>query len=453
MPNVAFEKQSDVKATLTINVSQKELETKLKEELKKAQKTANMKGFRKGKAPMSTLRKMMGNEMLGRILDQEINEALYGYIDEEKLEIIFSPMPAEKQELIDLDAKSVQDVSLVYDLALRPEFEIKIPTATLDQFVLKTDDEFIAQRLTGLRNQLGESKEVDEDIQKNDILNVLFTELAKVNPKKDGVTNETKLFVDSLSEELQKDLLGKDAGYTTDVDIFEVEKESTETYVRKYLMGLEDEAQEVGSKFRLQVLDITRNVPAELDEAFFQKFDPSGKVTDEEGLKARIIEDHSSGFNRQGESMLDFQIQKELVEATEIELPVDFMKRINEDQDQPYERFERGVRWMMIRNQYAKEKEIEISDADIRNAAAEQLIGMMGGQRPGWLNDEFVDNYAARVMEDEKQRDELLYRVLESKIMASLREEVKINEVAIDADAFNEKIQEFNKEFGADEEE
>jgi trigger factor len=453
MPNVAFEKQSDVNAQVIINLSKEELETKLKEELKKAQKTANMKGFRKGKAPMSTLRKMMGNEMLGRILDQEINESLYGYIDENKLEIIFSPMPAEQQELLDIDAKRVSDVTFAYDLALRPTFEIKLPATELDKFVLKTDDEFIEERLTGLRKQLGETKEVENDIQKNDVLNVVFTELAKVNPKKDGVTNETKLFLDGLTEALQEELLGKDAGYTTDVDIYEVEKQSNETYVRKYLMGLEDEAQEVGRKFRLQVVDISRNVPAELDEDFFKKFDPSGEITDEEALRVQIVEDNASGFNRQGESMLEFQIQKELVEGSEIELPTDFMQRLNAEQDQNYERFERGVRWMLIRSQYAKEKDLEVTDGDIRSAAADQLIGMMGGQRPEWLNDGFVDNYAARVMEDEKQRDELIYRTLETKIMASLREEVKTKEIGIDADAFNEKIQEFNKEFGADEEE
>lgn len=453
MPNVAFEKQSDVNAQLIINLSKEELETKLKEELKKAQKTANMKGFRKGKAPMSTLRKMMGNEMLGRILDQEINEALYGYIDENELEIIFSPMPAAQQELLDIDAKRVSDVTFAYDLALRPTFEIKMPTTELDKFVLKTDDKFIEERLTGLRKQLGETMEVDSDIQKNDVLNVSFVELDENGPKENGVNNETKLFFDGLTEALQEKLLGKDAGYTTEVDIYEVEKNDNETYVRKYLLELEDEAQEFGRKFRMLVIDISRNVPAELDEDFFEKFDPSGEITDEEALRAQIVKDNASGFNRQGESMLDFLIQKELVEGTEIELPTDFMQRLNAEQNQNYERFERGVRWMMIRSQYIKDKDLELTEGDIRSAAAEQLIGMMGGQRPAWLNDEFVDNYAARVMEDEKQRDELIYRTLETKIMASLREEVKTKEIQIDADAFNEKIQEFNKEFGADEEE
>ena len=42
---------------------------------------------------------------------------------------------------------------------------------------------------------------------------------------------------------------------------------------------------------------------------------------------------------------------------------------------------------------------------------------------------------------------------METKIMASMRAEVATTEVALDSDAFNERIQEFNKEFGDQEEE
>ncbi|PHI21536.1 hypothetical protein CEQ90_01610 [Lewinellaceae bacterium SD302] len=455
MPNVVFDKTSDVTATLTINVSKDELDQKLKAELNKARKTANLKGFRKGKAPLSTLRKMMGNDLLSQIMDREINESLFGYIDENKVEVIFSPMPAKEQELVDIDAKNVQDVALVYDLALRPEFELKVPGKTFDKFVLLTDDDFIDERVSDLRKQLGESKEVEKGIQDNDVVTVTFTQLDEAGkPVEGGITNETKLFTDSLEDKLKEELTGKDVGFETKVDPTKVEKSSTDTYVKKYLLGLDgEEAEMPAGEFQLKVEGITRVSPAELDEEFFKKFDPSGEVTDEAGLRKRIQEDNAAGFNKQGDSMLDFQIQKELVENTKMELPTEFLKRVNEDQEQSLERFERGIRWMMIRNEYAKQHELQVTQEDISEAAASQLIGMMGGQRPEWLNDEFIDNYAARMMEDEKQRDELIYRTLETKIMESLRGEVKTKDIAITADDFNEKIKEFNEEFKESEEE
>ncbi|MEM9836110.1 MAG: trigger factor [Bacteroidota bacterium] len=453
MPNVAFDKQSDVTATLTVSLTKEELENKLKSELKKARKTANLRGFRKGKAPLSALRKLMGNEILGRLLDQEINDSLFGYIEENEVDIIFSPMPIE-QEQIDVDAKNVKDLNLAYELALRPSFELSIPTETFERFQLNVDDAFVDERLLALRRQFAESEDVESDIKENDILTVAFTELVDGAPKEDGISNETKLFVDALEEDVVEQLKGQDVGFITEVDINAIEKDATETYVRKYLLELEDEDTTFEPTFQLEVKNISRRDPAELDEAFFEKFDPSGTVTDEAALREKIQSDNAEGFNKQGNSMVDYAVQKALVEGTEIELAHDFLQRVHaEGSEQSYERFVRGIRWMLIRNAYLKQEDLEITQEDLRAATTNQLVGMMGGQRPDWLNDEFIDNYSARVLQDEKQRDELIYQVTETKIMDSLREKVSITDIPLSADEFNAKIEAFNALYQADEEE
>ncbi|MEL6356856.1 MAG: hypothetical protein AAFQ37_08015, partial [Bacteroidota bacterium] len=245
------------------------------------------------------------------------------------------------------------------------------------------------------------------------------------------------------------------AGFTLDVNVHEVEKNSTPVYAGKYLLGLENpEETTFADQFRLEVKSITRREPAELDEAFYQKFDPSGEVTDEAALRERIIKDNAAGFNKQGESMVDYQVQKTLVENTEIELPEEFLKRAHEEGQQTYERFVRGIRWMLIRSKYSNDNDLEVKEEDLRAAATEQLLAMMGGQRPDWLNDEFINNYTARMLEDEKQRNELLYSAQEKKIMADLRGKIKTKEILIASEDFNEKIEVFNKELqDSDEEE
>lgn len=453
MPNVAFEKLNNVTANLTVTLTKEELENQLNAELKKAQKTAKMRGFRPGKTPMSTIRKMMGPELFGRILDKEINEALFGYIEDNKVDIIFSPLPAENQDQIDVNAMNVQDVSLKYELALRPEVTVSVPTKKFERLQLLTDDTFIDERLLALRRQLSESKEVESGIQENDIITVKFTELENGTVKEDGITNDCKLFLDSLTEETVAVLTGKDVGFTTEVNIFEVEKDSAETYVRKYLLEVEADTA-FGDTFNMEVLSISRREPAVMDEAFFEKFDPTGEITDEAGLRQRIADENSAGFNSQGNSMVDYEVQKTLVAETEIELAHDILKRIHtEEEDQSYERFERGIRWMLIRNAYLKQEKIEVTAEDLKEATVKQLVQMMGGQRPAWLNDEFVNNYAAKVLEDEKQRNELIYNVTETKIMDSLREKIQTEDNYITSDEFNERINEFNKHYNAAEEE
>jgi trigger factor len=123
------------------------------------------------------------------------------------------------------------------------------------------------------------------------------------------------------------------------------------------------------------------------------------------------------------------------------------MKQINEEDPNgsDFEIFQRGVKWMLIRNQYAEGADIKLEYEDIKAEAVTSLMGMLGGQRPDFLTDEFIDNYVKQMLQDEKQREQLSSNAIEKKIMASLREKVTFTENALDADGFNELIKEFNE--------
>ena len=454
MPTVTFDKTSNVTGRIRVQLPKDELSKKLNAELKKESKNVNMKGFRKGKTPVSALRKLMGNQVLGPLLDREIQQALFGYIDENKLKVIFSPIPVEEESSrVQVTATNLADLDLVYDLALEPEFDLKMPDEAITLYTFDANDTFLDEQVENLLKQRGENKELGEDatIEENDLVKVALRE---VDGGEDSIeSTDVSLYIDSLSDEMKEELIGKSIGYETTVsDISKVEKNSTEAYARKYLLNLDDPAEGdepislEGKSFTLTVTGISRIEPAELDEELYTQFDPSGGVTDEESLRAKIAEDNAAGFNEQGIGMANFEIQRALVEQNDFELPLDLMKQINEESGQrQFDLFERGVRWMLIRNKFAAEKNIELQYEDIRAEALQSLMRMLGGQRPDFLTDEFVDNYVQNMLKDEKQREELANNALEKKIMTAIREEVTFNEQALDAEAFNETIKEFNE--------
>ncbi|MEM7574417.1 MAG: trigger factor [Bacteroidota bacterium] len=453
MPNYDFQQHSPVSASLTITLPEAELNTALKEELKKARQRVDMKGFRKGKTPISVLRKMMGNQMLGDIIDQKIQESMSSYLEENEVDLIFSPMAKEQQEEINLDARQLADVTIAFDLALRPDFEISFPAEPLTKYALEVDDSLVDESLDRLRKQLGTQEEIKKDIQAEDILTVDAIELNdKGNKKRGGITNEFKLFLSNASESVKEQLLGQDKGAEIKVNIHEIEDNATESYVRKYFLGLEDEEASFGDDFKLVVKTVERLKPAELDEDFFGKYDPSGAVTDEAGLRERIAEDNRAGFADQGRVLLQNELTRYMVENTEIELPADFMERVRKEENSKPERFERGVRWMLIRNKYAGDHDIQLQQEDLRRESDANILQMMGGQRPEWLNDDFLNNFLQRTMEDEKQRDELVFRALENKIVNHLLDNIDFKEEEVSADRFNEIIKEFNEQYGEEEE-
>ena len=445
MADVSFEKTGNVTGLITLKVTKDELNQQITDELKKQRKKVSMKGFRKGKTPLSTLRKMMGNQILGEVLDKTIREGLFGYIEDNDIKIIFSPQPVDEENTPTITATSLQDVDFKYELALEPEFEIKMPDEAIDLYVLDVTDTFLDEQIERMLKGAGTTDAVEDgEVEDNDVLDVTFTE---AGPVEDKITNSTKLYVDALSDEGKQLFLGKKVGdVVTVTDLKSLEKESTDTYVAKYFLGLEDGDTDLeGKSFEVTVDGISRLTPGEMDEAFFAEFDPSGEVTDEAALRAKITADNKEGFARQGEGMANFAIQKALVEGTEIELPTAFMERINEDEDaQPMDEFERAVKWMLIRNKVADDADIKIEYEDIKAEATESLIGMLGGQRPDFLTDEFIDNYVQRMLSDDEQRQQLTGNAIQKKIMNHLRGTVTLVEKPVDADEFNQVIQDFN---------
>jgi trigger factor len=447
MPNVTFDKTGNVTGRLEVAITKVELNDKLVAELKKQKNKVSMKGFRKGKTPLSTLRKMMGNQILGQILDDQIKESLFGHIEENNIKLIFSPQPVDDENTPMLTANTLQDITFKYDLALEPEFEMELPKKTFDKYVLKTDKKFLDEQVERMLKQGGETEEIEEGkVGKEDILDVTFTE---VGPLDDKITNDTKLYVDSLSAAGKKMVVGKKIGSTIKVkDMSAIEKESTPTYVNKYLLELEDADADISGKtFEMTINKASRVTAAELNEEFFTKFDASGEITTEEQMREKIAEDNGAGFNKQGEMIANFEIQKALVEGTDIELPLDIMKAIHEeDANGSFDMFQRGVKWMLIRNKYAEKNDVKLEYEDIKAEAVESLMGMLGGQRPDFLTDEFIDNYVKQMLQDEKQREQLSSNAIEKKIMASIRGSVKTKDKKLDADGFNELIKSFNEE-------
>ena len=446
MPQVSFEKTGNVTGVITVHLPKSELNEKLTIELKKQRGKVNMKGFRKGKVPMSTLRKMFGNEVLGRILDTEVREGLFGHIENEKLNIIFSPRPIEEEGTPVITAGNLQDLTLKYEVALEPEFNYEIPTDAVEYFVLDVSDEDVDEAVESMLKRAGESEDLEEGtVEENDVLTINITE---AGPLEDKITNETKLYTESLTENGKELFMGKAIGDTITVDdLNDIEEESTETYVKKYFLGLEDADTDIsGKSWEVTIKGITRLTPAELNEEFFTKYNPAGDITTEEQLREDIVRQQSSGFQQQADGMANFAIQKAMVENTEMELPIEMMKELNEGEETPFEQFERGVRWMLIRNKFASDEDIKLEYEDLKEEAVQGLLGMLGGQRPDFLTDDFIDSYVQRALQDEEQRNQLTSSALEKKIMTSLREKVTLQETKLSADDFNDQIKKFNEE-------
>src|SRR5689334_16361026 len=89
--SVEVEKVSNVERRLTIIVPVNQVEEAYTIQLSRFAKSANIKGFRPGKAPMSFIQQRFGDDARKEALSDVIQKSLYKAITDEKLSPINTP--------------------------------------------------------------------------------------------------------------------------------------------------------------------------------------------------------------------------------------------------------------------------------------------------------------------------------------------------------------------------
>jgi trigger factor len=103
-----------------------DLDQKLTGRIEEMKPGIHLKGFRKGKAPVSYLKKTFGKSMMGEIVEAAVNESSQKAVTDNSLKPAFPPqidLISEMQEVV--DGKS--DLEFTVKVDLMPDFELTDP--------------------------------------------------------------------------------------------------------------------------------------------------------------------------------------------------------------------------------------------------------------------------------------------------------------------------------------
>ena len=112
MPKVVREDIDTLNASLTISISREDYAPTFEQELKKYRDKAHIKGFRKGKTPMSFLKKAYGQSVLSEVINEMLQKELITFMQEDPAAYLGQPIPSEDQPPIDFDVKELEDYTL-----------------------------------------------------------------------------------------------------------------------------------------------------------------------------------------------------------------------------------------------------------------------------------------------------------------------------------------------------
>lgn len=448
--NITKNQIDNLNAIIKIELAKEDYALRVENALKDYQKKVVIDGFRKGKTPMGIVKKMYGKALLVEEINKVLGEALSNYIKDNDLQILGEPLPNEtEQKELSLDEENFE---FLYDIALSPEVNAKMSKRDKVPFYsIKVDEEMIGKQIENMCKNNGTMIPVDE-IEGTEYLKGELIELdADGKEKEDGIRNEdaSMSVFHMKDEDAVKLFKGKKAGEEVK---FNAAKAFPNQADYAAMLGVaKEDAAKAGENFCFIVKDIKRYVDGEVNEELFTKVYGEGVVKNVEEFRAKVKEDIENQLKGHIEYRFTVDAKEKLVKKNEdVVLPEAFLKRwivavnkelTEEEVEKDFDGYRDEFKWQLIKSAIVKEFAIKLETEDMkkeaRQVAAAQLqqYGLFG------LTDEQLDGFAVKLLEDEKQRQHLYEKALDSKIFAAVKENVKLEEQEISMADFEKLFQ------------
>ena len=424
-------KINDLTYQLNVNIEKAEAQEKKKKALNEYRKKVEIRGFRKGMAPMSLVEKMHGIQALVETVNQMISDAINSHITENKLNILGEPLPNEEKQK-EIDWENAESYEFVFDIALAPKVE----------FTLSKDDKIVSYNVavseeakkaykSNMLKQFGKLENTDS-VKEEDFI---IADLEQGENKVEG----TYITLRQMAEEAKGQFLGKKPGESFEVNVHETFVNETD---RAALLKVKkEELASVEPMWKVTVKEVKTFVEAEQTQEIYDRMFGEGVVTDEAGFEAKVAERIALEYKQESDFRFVLDAREYLLNKTNIELPEEFMKRwlftINEgkftmeDIEKDFALFCKDFRWQMISQYIMREQKMEITREEVLAAAkqiAKYQFAMYG------LNDvpeEQLNHYAESILANEKEGRRIVEKTEQDKVIGYVKSVVTLEEKEI----------------------
>ena len=442
--NITFEKTGNVTGVLTLNIEKADYEANVKKGLQNAQKKVQMPGFRPGHVPAGMVKKMYGTQIKAEEVQKLIGEKLYAYIQENNLDVLGEPIAHDDQVDIEKDDNFV----LHFDLGLSPEMNIELSANdTVDYYDINVTAEMVDAQVKRMAQQAGHPENV-QSYEERDILRGILAQLDENGQPVEGgiVIESASLMPTYFKNDEQKALFN--GAKVNDILVINPSKayEGNDAEVASLLKVKKEEVAQYTGNFSFQVNEISRFVPAEINQEFFNAVFGEGEVEGEEAFRAKVQE----GIQAQHVLDSDYKFLLDLrayceAKVGEVEFPTEVLKKVmlnnNKEKGEAYveEHFEASInelKWHLIKEKLVKANEIKLEQADVKAAAVEAARMQFAQYGMNNVPVEYLENYAEEMLKNKQQAQQLIERSIETKLVAALKNVLNLNHKAVSAEEF-----------------
>lgn len=368
MITTEIKKISNCRKELNIIMAKADLDPIREKELQKLRKDVQYPGFRKGKAPLSMIRKNYSQHVEAYTMESALQEALEKAVTENDIRVVGVP-----------DAKKVDftddgDLAMTIEVDTFPEVELKKYKGfqfTKDTYQI--EDSFIEENVNKIIKQHATRTESEDKVIDG---HIVLMDMQELDPS--GAPLVGKKYTDisvtvgegRFDAELEKQLIGLAKGTPT-----KITKEYPKDFAQKEMAGKKEHYEITVKKIELEQLPL-------LDDAFVQKVNPNLKTVTE--FREFIAKGIESDYKKESENRLSQELSQKLIEVNPFEVPealiqnyldnmIKDVKRKDPKADEKslreYYRNDaiQNMKWHYLKEQVAETEKIETEEKDIED--------------------------------------------------------------------------------------
>lgn len=445
--NVSIENLNEAEAVLTVNIKGEDYAEKVEKTLRDYRRRADIKGFRKGQAPLGMIKKMYGQAIKAEQINRTLNQAIGEYLQENKIAILGAPMECENEPALDFEKD--EDFVFRFDLALEPQLAVELDKKDkLPFYHIEATEEMVNGQVEQMRSSMGTSSEAEVSVE-GDVIYGHLVQLEGDAPMADGVEVEQAILLPQYikDEEIRARFVGVHVG---DAVVFEPYKayQGSDVEIASFLHVDKSKAAEYeGKNFELKVSSIKHHEPAALDETFFKAaFGENTPINSEEAMRAEV----KRSFEEQLKSESDYKFlvdmrahllekvgEPKFAEKTlKRWLKSRDEKRTDEDVEREYPAMIKDLTYHLIHARLEERYEIKVNEEEIMQYAVLVAKNQFAQYGMNTVPNDMLEKYAKSMLEKEETRYNLSSRVAENKVAQAVRECVSLDEKTVSWDEF-----------------
>jgi len=429
----------DLTLIVTLAIEKEDYTEKRKKILSDYRRKADIKGFRKGMAPMSFIEKTHGRAALLDAVNGVISDGLNNYITENNLNIIGEPLPNESEQK-PIDWESDEQFEVSFDLAMAPKVEINLTSKDkIPYYEVEISEQDMIKYRSNLLKQYGQLVAAESVAEEDFIVADLVQEGTTI----EGAYIALRSIADA---KIKKSFIGKKSGDEFAINVNKAFENETD---RAALLKVKkEELATLNPEFNVVIKEVKRFEDAQMNEELFDRMFGAGVVKSEQEFNEKIVERIKSEYTQESDYRFMLDARDAIIEKAAIALPEQFLKRwlhsanegkfSMEEIEKDFPLFLKDFRWQMVRQFITKEQDIKLTRENLldhaRKIAAYQFAMYGLNNAPA----EQIDHYAESLLANDKEGKRIYEKVEDDLVLDYVRSVVTLDKKGISIEKLHE---------------